>query len=421
MQKITFTTNTGRNTLEHLKLLLLSLQINLDNKDHEILVFVDADNEDTVGYLQGIKSHFKDLKIIQNRLPFPVGYQRNKTLLTEYASHDIISYLQSDMVVGPHYDTEILQHVKKGRILSSTRVEPPLHGESPVTFTKNLGLTPEEFSLEAWNEFSPTVKREELVNYFFAPITYYKDDWMKLGGYDTAFRRSREDSDLVQRCVHAGIELVQTFSANVYHFTCVSSRGSKWFDQQNNQAQDRVKLQQKADVIELRKFIRKWGSFNHGEKQLFKLDTDLVPKNYTLQDLANLEPFFSRVWINTEEERQLVLQEYETSHIVANTLLNVSDHDWLKYKHLFRNENFEEIFKVGEPEEYSIKIAVDCSKLSNSNQFITNLQNLYDLLHTSEVGEYELDGVLISIKNIKVLESSTLNNPPFDYNILNVI
>ncbi len=45
MQNISFITNMGRNNLEYMKLLLQSLKENLDNKNHEIIVFVDADNE----------------------------------------------------------------------------------------------------------------------------------------------------------------------------------------------------------------------------------------------------------------------------------------------------------------------------------------------------------------------------------------
>lgn len=420
MQKITFTTNVGRNTLEHLKLLLRSLQQNLDYDHHEILIFVDSDNEGTVEYLRSIKKDFKDLKIIQHDLPFPAGYQRNKTILTEYATHDIISYLQSDMVIGPDYDTEILQHVKHGRILSATRVEPPLHGNSPVTVTKNFGLTPKEFDMDAWNNFSNTIKRDELVDYFFAPITYYKKDWMKLGGYDTAFRRSREDSDLVQRCLHAGVELVQTFAANVYHFTCTSSRGLKWFDRDNIDAQNRVKLQQYADIIELRKFIRKWGSFNHGEIPLFKLDIDLVAKNYNMDVLSSVEPFFSRVWLTSEIDKRNLIKEYEKTNSVANTLLGATETDWATYKHLFRTENFDDIFQVGEPEDYGIKVVIDFNKIHQQNEFMANLQNLYELLHTSEVGDYELDNVLISVKKIKVLDNSNVTNPPFDYTLLTV-
>jgi hypothetical protein len=136
---------------------------------------------------------------------------------------------------------------------------------------------------------------------------------MRLGGYDTTFRRSREDSDFVQRCLHADIELVQTFSANVYHFTCVSSRGKGWFDQQNAEAQSRVQLQQSADRIELNRFIRKWGNFNHGEKKLFKLDMDLVVKNCNHQTILSLEPFFSKVWVENEEQKTSLLSEYKNS------------------------------------------------------------------------------------------------------------
>ena len=263
MQNITFTTNLAKNTLEHAKLLLHSLKKNLDSDEHQILIFIDSDNENTLEYLLSIKSEFKDLTIIKNNLDIPIGYARNKTILTEYAKYDIVSYLQSDMVIGPHYDTEILKHVRPGRILSSTRVEPPLHGESPVTVTQNFGLHPSEFNLDKWNSFSDSIKRDELINYFFAPITYYKEDWIRLGGYDTVFRRSREDSDFVQRCLHAGIELVQTFSANVYHFTCVSSRGQNWYDQSDSEARKRVELQSYADRIELSRFLRKWGNFSH--------------------------------------------------------------------------------------------------------------------------------------------------------------
>ena len=144
MKPISFIINTGKDTLEYMKLLLTSLKMNLDYDGHEILIFVDADNENSVEYFREQKSNFKDLRIITHSLPFPVGYQRNKTLLTEYAKYDIVSYLQSDMVIGPHYDTHILNHIKPNRILSATRVEPPLHPPSSVT------ITPDSFFMQSF-------------------------------------------------------------------------------------------------------------------------------------------------------------------------------------------------------------------------------------------------------------------------------
>jgi GT2 family glycosyltransferase len=422
MQPITFATNLGYNTLEHAKLLVRSLKENLDSDQHQILIFIDADNENALEYFLGIKDTFHDMTIIKNNMEVPVGYQRNKTLITEYAKYDFISYLQADMVVGPHYDTEILKHAKKGRILSATRVEPPLHGYSDVTFTKNFGLHPEEFNFADWNAYSESIKEDKIIPYFFAPITYHKDDWMALGGYDTLFRRSREDSDLVQRAMHLGIERVQTFSANVYHFTCVSSRGKNWFDGQNKEAQDRLGIQNQADSIELRRYTKKWGTFNHGQEKVFKLDMDLVVKNYSLNAVAQLEPFFSRVWLNTDEEKQILIREYETTfHTFANKLMNVSDEQWEKYKHLYRKEDLNEVFKVGTPDDYNILVEMDFNTLVQPNGLIDNRYNLYDLLHQYDPGVYELDGIRIDIKTVKVLDPGIhVQNPKFDYTLLTV-
>lgn len=421
MQKITFTTNIGLNTLDHAKLLLESLRRNLDGKEHQILIFIDADNENVLDYLLSIKDTFADMSIIKNNLSVPIGYQRNNNILTEHAKYDIISYLQSDMVVGPHYDTAILKHCKRGRILSSTRVEPPLHGESPVTITRNFGLHPDEFDFDVWNSFSMSTREDKLVDYFFAPITYYKEDWMKISGYDTVFRRAREDSDFVQRCLHAGIELVQTFSANVYHFTCVSSRGKKWFDVNDSNAQQMVDMQRRADGVELMRFIRKWGSFNHGDNKLFKLDTDLVVKNYTLDSVMRLEPFFSRIWLSTEEDKRQLLSRYESLHAFANSLMRYSEQDWNDYQRLFRLEDFDSILNVGVPDTYSVKITLDVETSLKGNIFLANIQNLHSLLTGYEAGEYQLDGVDISIRDICTLPTPIVaENPEFDYSLLTV-
>lgn len=419
MQKITFTTNVGKNTLEYLKLLLRSLQVNLDYDEHEILVFVDQDNEGILEYLLQVKGDFKDLTIIKNNAPIPVGYAVNKTILTKYAKHDIISYLQSDMVIGPHYDTEILKHIKPGRILSSTRVEPPLHGESPVTITKDFGVRPSDFKFDDWNTFSLSVRDSTLISYFFAPITYYKQDWLNLGGYDTIFRRSREDSDLVQRCLHAGIELTQTFSANVYHFTCVSSRGSNWFDKTNREAQERVQLQNVADMIELRRFLRKWGNFNHGESKLYKYDIDVLVKNYSVSQIYNIEPFFERVWLENESDVSVLTDVYKKDYDVSNKLYGCTNEVWESYKTIYRLDDIKSKIKVGVPKEYSVLVTIDFAKIISSNAFLNNLQHLYSILSDAGVGEYELDNVQVSIKHLSVIDTPiTTINPEVNNSLL---
>jgi glycosyltransferase involved in cell wall biosynthesis len=60
MKKISFCINTAKNELNHIKLLFNSLQQNLKNKNHEIIVFIDSDNQGTSDWL--IKKYSQILK-----------------------------------------------------------------------------------------------------------------------------------------------------------------------------------------------------------------------------------------------------------------------------------------------------------------------------------------------------------------------
>ena len=51
IKPITFCTNTARNEINHTKLLFKSLEQNLSTKDHEIIVFIDNDNQNTFEWL----------------------------------------------------------------------------------------------------------------------------------------------------------------------------------------------------------------------------------------------------------------------------------------------------------------------------------------------------------------------------------
>jgi glycosyltransferase involved in cell wall biosynthesis len=98
MQQITICVNTSRNELNHVKLLFKSLEQNLSTLEHEIVVFVDSDNQGTTEWLLTQKQIFPNLKILKNELSIPYGYQRNINEMFEFASNEIVSYLQSDMV-----------------------------------------------------------------------------------------------------------------------------------------------------------------------------------------------------------------------------------------------------------------------------------------------------------------------------------
>lgn len=422
MERITFATNIGPNTLEYTKLLLRSLKENLDSDEHEILVFIDKDNDGTLDYLRSIKGDFKDLKIITHKVQPILGPERNSNLIVETAKYDIVSYLQSDMVVSRHYDTEILKHLSEDMILSSTRIEPPLHGTSNLTFTANFGLSPEEFQWDNFLAYADTVKSDTVVDYFFAPFTVYKQAWNKLGGYDTNFRRSRSDSDIVQRALHLGVQVKQTYTANVYHFTCVSSRGKNWFDQSDIAAQRRVQTQQTADAVEIRRFYRKWGKFSHTEKLSFKCDVDFVIKgdSESALNLAyELEPFGSRMWIASQDMKERLLERVSREHGPANELYGFSEEEWKLSEKYYNHTDYNNIYQVGEPTDYSVKVTI--SPDPTVQGFLQHITSLRDILQSSEPGEYELEGVRISIKEFRELPPMLqVANPDFDLDLLNI-
>jgi len=426
MNQISFIINTSVNTLDHVKLLLKSLKENLKGQRHEILFFVDSDNEGVAQYLRDQKKNFYDLKIITHSVIPCVGYSRNSNLLVELAKHDIVSYLQSDMAISPNYDLDILSEIEDNCILSATRVEPPLHGNSDKVITMDFGTDPESFDMASWNSYANTVKQDKSIEYFFAPFTFYKKVWLDIGGYDTQFRRSREDSDLLQRFIQSGIKIKQTFKANVYHFSCVSSRGKNWFDQNNEAAKKRTELQQIADGIELRRFIKKWGTFNHGESKLAKLDMDLVVKDERELNpmfLAQVEVYFSRVWLKTEEHRQKCINLFSNEHDPANELLGFTKEDWEQTSKFYNRTNFEKIYNVGTTEDYNIKIEVDFANIDPAkDEFLQNITRLYEIIAVSEPGIYQLGSAKIDIRNIINVASDQIQvqNPPFDYTLLTI-
>lgn len=427
MQKISFIINTSVNTLDHLKLLMKSLNQNLNCKEHEIIVFVDSDNEGTTNYLIDQKKNFFDLNIIIHKLKPCIGYSRNSNLLVEFAKHDVVAYLQSDMVISKDYDLDILKDLEDNCILSATRIEPPLHGESHLTITKDFGLDPNEFKWEEFLKFSESQKYNKQLTHFFAPFVFHKKVWLEIGGYDTLFRRSREDSDLLQRFIHKGIKIKQTFNANVYHFSCVTSRGKKWFEENNTNAKKRVELQKIADKIELKKFIRKWGGFNHGEYKLNKLDLDLVVKNYSPENLdiiLELEPFFSRVWLKTDDDRNAILKKVEREQDPANKLLDFSEEDWSFASKFFNLVDYQSIYCVGEPDHFNIKVQIDIKNTDfQKDILIQNLTNLFQIIESNEPGNYELGSSKIEVKRIVITsnEHICVNNPKFDYNLLQTL
>jgi hypothetical protein len=315
----------------------------------------------------------------------------------KFASHDIVSYLQSDMVISKDYDEYILKHVKPNMVLSSTRIEPPLHGPGPEKHTMNFGLVPSEFKYEEFLQYCKENRQENLTEYFFAPFTMYKDVWNSIGGHDTLFRRSREDSDVLNRLILSGVEIVQTWEALVYHFTCTSSRGKGWFDKTNKEAQLRARMQEQADEVEMTRMFRKWGGFSHGKpfEYHYNIVANIEFDSANLMLLPVVESFFDKVGVTNRDAYDYLVNADE--HKYANELLTFSQEDWANYSYLYNTQNLQDRFMLGEVQG-DIILAFKLSQINQEN-YNEVLQNLQHIIHNAEEGDWEVGGLVLSIKN----------------------
>ena len=83
MKKISFCINTSRNEKNYISLLLTSMENNFSSFDHEIIIFIDSDNQNTYKFLKERDSKFKDIRILKNKLDVPIGYAPNINIMFE--------------------------------------------------------------------------------------------------------------------------------------------------------------------------------------------------------------------------------------------------------------------------------------------------------------------------------------------------
>lgn len=410
LEPISFCINTAVNELDNLKLLFKSLKDNLRYNKHEIIVFIDSDNEGTYEWLLTQKNKFHDLKILKNPLPICYGYARNINEMFKFATYDVVSYLQSDMVISKDYDFYISKHVKPNVVLSSTRIEPPLHGPGPEKHTVDFGLYPEQFKYNEFQEYCKENRMDKITNYFFAPFTMYKSVWNDIGGHDTQFRRSREDSDVVNRLVLAGNKIIQSWDALVYHFTCTSSRGKDWFNQKNTKAQERVKMQQQADTLEMKKYIKKWGvPIRHGDptNYFYKVDAYLTIDVNTPEKLEIIEPYFNTVYLKGDVNLH-ANRDFDT---LPNKLLNIDQKDWDKYSYLYNKTSLYKFDKSLPDSDILVTFNLSAINLDNYHNFIENLQHI--IHETEDLGEFEYGPFKIKInKKINTIKDKIVVTNP---------
>ena len=405
VKPITFCIASANNEKEYTKLLLKSLKDHTQIDLHEILIFIDSDNQNTYEALQDLQKEITGLKLCKNPNPFPIGSQRNVSVMFNAAKNDIVCYLQSDMVVGKDFDKHLVESlVSEKVVLSMARIEPPLHPGSPEKIVKDFGTTPEDFNYKAFNTFVDELQKENRPNIecHFAPFAVYKKTWFDIiGGFDTQFRCSREDSDTIIRMNLCGLDTIQTWNACVYHFTCVSSRGTDWY-KSNTDAAYKNELQQHADMQELKRFIRKWGFFGHHPQPVYNIGFSVEIDRYIdIAVLKHIEPYCKKLHISDPHiTEQLISQIEFEAHYYSNLRWKYSHKYWQEVKHLFNPTDFSDRITSDTIADMDIIVSCKYSELVNglNKDVQAVIENIHQVVDQNDIGTFRYGPLTIDIK-----------------------
>ena len=388
--KITFVI-PSRNNLEFLQLAYKSIR-NLKTK-HEVLVLNDASTDGTQEWINSLGDD--DLIVYHNPGPERIGIVGMFDKGIEMARTDIIMAFHADMVAAPNLDKHILKHLKKGTVVSATRVEPPLHPDGPEKMLVDFGIEVEDFDINKFNnwvsnDYQP--KHGTLVTEgIFAPWCIYKDDFLAVGGHDELFApQSKEDSDLFNRFVLNGYKVLQTWEGLVYHFT---SRGSRFNKHAGGAAGQNSNEWLQTTTKNGREFIRKWGHFIKHDPLMKpiippKYDIGFIVKKCNSNLLEALEPWCNTIYIKDDMQ---VLTTHYLDKEQPNTSFNLNERI-----RLFDDEKNNEIL-----------VTIDGSKFSQQDFQI--IQQLSEILKDSgEIGSFELVNLHIDIIQMNTYENQLI-------------
>ena len=404
MKPITFCIASANNEREYTKLLLKSLQDHTEIANHEILIFVDSDNQNTYEALVDIKATLPNLKICKNPNDFPIGSQRNVSVMFNAASNDIVCYLQSDMVVGKDFDKHIISSLTSEKVfVCSTRVEPPIHPPSNDKYTQNFGLDVTNFNYNEFNSFVDKMQQypKQDTDDYSVPFALYKKTWLNvIKGYDTQFRCSHEDIDSVVRLHLAGINIKQNWKAIVYHFTCVSSRGADWF-KNNTESNYKKEIQQLASHEEAKRYLRKWGTSERNVHYRYKVGLSLNVDRYVdINFIKQIEPYFDIIQFKSDPSivNQLISQLSFEAHYYSNIRWGYPSDYWEQVKHLFNPTNFK-LRITNNPIDLDVLVTCNYSDLILNNQQSLKLAStIQHIIHENPPGIYESDCYQIEIR-----------------------
>lgn len=389
MKKITFCIPSKTN-LRYLKTAISSIRKNAYRKDHDIIVFVDSDEDGTIEWLEETAESYGVKYYVNPDLGNSLyGIGKAYDYCIEKSETPIVMIFHADMMLGKDADFHTFKHLKPMSVVCSTRIEPPLHPNGGEKILENFGMYPEEFKESEFDSYVDTLIKEnegKTTEGIFAPWMVYKEDIQSIGGHDPIMHSCREDSDLFNRFLLNGYSLIQSWDSLVYHLT---GRGAGSFD-----GDEKRHEQWKRDMNNSTKeFIRKWGcGVKHNKYML-----PVVPPKYNVGIVLNfsnyqmielLEPWCDTLYIKNLQNN--IIESY-ISNEQPNTIFDLSEriYEWDGESHT--------------------EVTVHINDTFNRNDF-SIIEQLSEIVKDSGgIGTFQLGNLKIEITSMNEYQNNLIN------------
>ena len=361
------------NTLGHLKNTYQSIKKYAPNVP--MIIVDDASEDGTDIWLNNLNDDKLTVIIDKERKGHTYWYDEGM----RRAKTDIVSILHSDMIIGPNYFENMLKHLEKGKVVCATRIEPPIHPAGLEKHVQNFGMDYHDFVWDAFENFCVETSNNDkdvTTKGIFAPWILYKKDHFKVGGHDQRFAPyGYEDSDIFNKWILGGLEMIQSRDALCYHMTC---RGHRWNEGVGIENADYKETMDKGR----REFLRKWGEWIQNDSYQYpiinpKYNKGLVIENCNDQFIEMLEPWFDTLYVDCDYEPYIQKEQKRT---VTNLLDRLKPYD---------NEKQNDII-----------VKIDTQKFTQQDYVYINQLSAI-IQDSGKIGEFELGNLKISIIRIE--------------------
>lgn len=373
----------SHNTLNHLKNTYESIRKYYP--DISVIIIDDASEDGTDEWLLSLNDKNLTSIIHKKRKGHTFWYDEGMRM----SQTDIVAILHSDMMIGPFYFENLLKHLKEKTVVCATRIEPPIHPPGSEKIVMNFGIDYNDFNQSEFESYCLSLQKENkdiTTRGIFAPWIVYKKDHLEIGGHDQGFAPyGYEDSDIFNRWILAGYEMIQSRDAFVYHLTCRGHRWNKGVGIENADYKETMRRGQ-------RHFIRKWNQWIQNDEYMMpiihpKYNTCLVLKNINnINLLLELEPWGNKVYIDNAPllEKYIELEQ-------PNARVSLRDRIFL-------------LDTDTELTNHDVYVILDCSKITNEdfqnlikvNQILSQLEN-----ESNVTGTYEIGNIIVKVNRLK--------------------